>query len=437
MSKIFSLRNIIWFCALGLAAISGYFSVYGISKLFAGGAEPIIAMAGMLELSKLAVVAFLHNRFKLLSIPYKLYLSLSAVVLMGITSIGVYGYLTNAYQETAKTIYISNNEITSLDQQKMIFEKKKEQIDNLIETKTDRVRDYDQLRMEQEGSYQRLLDSNRNTWAVRKNIAKIDDMTEELNNEISSLSKESIALTDSVSSVEMKKIALTNDTYSSELGPLLYLSNLTGLTMDQVVNWFIIFLVAVFDPLAVSLVIAGNVLNKQERERRAENKKPLGDDSEYDSLDGDLDGSYDLTDPAVDPDDWSAVTKEENTASYEKETVELQESDNNDLDNLDHEDQFTILDQNSDQNEEFSTAQTEEGDQNYDQDSESLVSDQTSPEQLEIELEAEKLDIEPDADLEEKKKFYDELDSLAETDDRTDISPHVRSHKINRAVSSE
>lgn len=421
MSKIFSLRNIIWFCALGLAAISGYFSVYGISKLFAGGSEPIIAMAAMLELSKLAVVAFLHNGFKRMSFLYKLYLSLSTVVLMGITSIGVYGYLTNAYQETAKSIYISNNEITSLEQRRVIFESKKKQVDDLIEVKTDRVRDYDKLRMEQEGSYQRLLDSNRNTYSVRKNIARIDDMTEELNRDISTLSQESIALSDSISSVDMKKIELTNDTYSSELGPLLYLSNLTGLPMDQVVNYFIIFLVAVFDPLAVSLVIAGNVLNKQERERRSAISTISGDDTDPDDSGGD--------DPLLD-EVSEDVVKDVVTNLEDEDYSEFEEKENDDLD---HSDQFTILNHFSDQN---TSLDQEELEIIEEQDEDPESKDQTSDQNLVIEKDH--LTDQELAELEKQKQFYDELDSLAsEHDDRTEISPIHRAHKINRAVSSK
>ena len=131
-SKILSLQSLIWFCAIGLASFSGYYSVYGISKLFSGGSWSIVGMAGMLELSKLVVITFLHEHFKTLKTTFKVYLTTSAVILMILTSVGVYGYLTNSYQETAKSIYETQNKIALLEQKKkmefvpaVIFMKKK------------------------------------------------------------------------------------------------------------------------------------------------------------------------------------------------------------------------------------------------------------------------------------------------------------------------
>lgn len=262
LKNVLSLKNIIWFCAIGLATFSGYYSVYGISKLFAGGSFSIIGMAAMLELAKLVVVAFLHNYHSSLKFAFKVYLTLSALVLMTITSIGVYGYLTNSYQETAKVVNTTQNEITLLDQRRKLFESQKQQIDHSITQKTDRVAQYDKIRISQENTYSKLLDGKRGTKGLQQNIKGIDQTTNQLNTEITGLSTKSMALTDSINAIDQKKLELTNSTFSSEMGPLLYLSNITGQPMDQIVNWFILFLVVVFDPLAVSLVIAANHISK-------------------------------------------------------------------------------------------------------------------------------------------------------------------------------
>ena len=235
-SKILSLQSLIWFCAIGLASFSGYYSVYGISKLFSGGSWSIVGMAGMLELSKLVVITFLHEHFKTLKTAFKVYLTTSATVLMILTSVGVYGYLTNSYQETAKSIYETQNKIALLEQKKKIFTEQKTQIDTLVKQKTERISSYDKLRLSQENS---------------------------LN---SQLNQKSINLSDSVALLEQEKLVLENSTFSSEIGPLLYLSRLTGKPMDIIVNWFILVLVSVFDPLAVSLVIAANHLRHKEKE---------------------------------------------------------------------------------------------------------------------------------------------------------------------------
>lgn len=273
-NKIFSLKNLIWFCAIGLATFSGYYSVFGISKLFSGGSWSIIGMAAMLEFSKLVVITFLHDHYKELKTSFKLYLTSAASVLMIITSIGVYGYLTNSYQETAKHIYETQNTISLLDQKKIIFNEQKSKIDTLIKQKTDRINSYDKLRLSQENVLNSQITQKGSTRGLQKNIQSVDKSTQTLNDEISQLNQKSINLSDSVALIEQEKLSLSNSTFTSELGPLLYLSRITGLPMDMVVNWFILILVVVFDPLAVSLVIAANHLNKKDEESiKQENNK--------------------------------------------------------------------------------------------------------------------------------------------------------------------
>ena len=264
--KIFNLKNLIWFCAIGLAVCSGYYSIFGISKLFAGGSWSIIAMASMLELSKLVVVTFLHNHFKTLRLLFKTYLLSSAVVLMLITSIGVYGYLTNSYQETAKVVYKAQNEITLLDQKKQLFIEQKSQLDKLVEEKNNRLKSLDNIRVSQQNAYTEQLTQKRGTGGLSRSMSSVDKSSESLNTEISTLTQKSFALSDSIAKIDQTKLTLTNETFASELGSLLYLSRITGVPMDIVVNWFIIILVIVFDPLAVSLVIAANHLSGKEKQ---------------------------------------------------------------------------------------------------------------------------------------------------------------------------
>jgi hypothetical protein len=266
-NKLFSLKNLIWFCAIGLAIFSGYYSVFGISKLFSGGSWSIIGMAAMLEFSKLVVVTFLHDNFKTLRLLFKGYLLSAAAVLMIITSIGVYGYLTNSYQETAKVVYKTQNEIVLLDQKKKLFEEQKIQLDKAVEEKNSRLKSLDQIRVSQQNAYTQQLSEKRGTGGLSKNIASIDKSSEGLNSDISTLTQKSFALSDSIAVIEQTKLTLNNETFSSELGPLLYLSRITNIPMDIVVNWFILILVIVFDPLAVSLVIAANHLSDKEKQK--------------------------------------------------------------------------------------------------------------------------------------------------------------------------
>lgn len=267
LSKLFNLKNLIWFCAIGLAVFSGYYSVFGISKLFSGGSWSILGMAAMLELSKLVVVTFLHDHFKTLRLLFKTYLMSAAVVLMLITSIGVYGYLTNSYQETAKVVYKAQNEIVLLDQKKELFIQQKTQLDKLIEEKNGRLKSLDNIRVSQQNAYTQQLTSKKGTGNLSRSMSSVDKTTESLNTELSQLTTKSFALSDSIAKIDQTKLTVSNETFSSELGPLLYLSRITGIPMDNVVNWFILILVIVFDPLAVSLVIAANHLSDKEKKK--------------------------------------------------------------------------------------------------------------------------------------------------------------------------
>jgi hypothetical protein len=187
---------------------------------------------------------------------------------MVITSIGVYGYLTNSYQETAKVVYKTQNEIVLLDQKKKLFEEQKIQLDKAVEEKNSRLKSLDQIRVSQQNAYTQQLSEKRGTGGLSKNIASIDKSSEGLNSDISTLTQKSFALSDSIATIEQTKLTLNNETFSSELGPLLYLSRITNIPMDIVVNWFILILVIVFDPLAVSLVIAANHLSSKEKQKK-------------------------------------------------------------------------------------------------------------------------------------------------------------------------
>jgi hypothetical protein len=280
IKNLFSLKTLIWICAIGLATFSGYYSVFGISKLFSGGSWSVVGMAAMLEFSKLVVITFLHDYFKTLRTSFKIYLTSAASVLMIITSIGVYGYLTNSYQETAKSIHEAENKIILLDQKKQIFTEQRNKVDTMIKQKTDRINSYDKLRLSQENVLNSQITQKGSTRGLQKNIQSVDKSTQTLNDEISQLNVKSIGLSDSIAILEQQRVELQNSTYTSELGPLLYLSRITGLSMDLVVNWFIIILVIVFDPLAVSLIVAANHIKHLEPKIEKEEKKKISNNKD-------------------------------------------------------------------------------------------------------------------------------------------------------------
>ena len=109
--------------ALALAGIAGFFSVIGLSQLFAGAATNVMIMATVLEVGKIVVTTALHKYWKHFNGWLKGYLSIAVFALMVVTSAGIYGLLSNAYQNTANSLEIHNSEVSILESKGSYFEK--------------------------------------------------------------------------------------------------------------------------------------------------------------------------------------------------------------------------------------------------------------------------------------------------------------------------
>ena len=121
-------KNFHWF--LGIAAFliagsAGFFSVFGLSKLFSGAALSVIIMAGSLEFGKLVTAAFLYRYWDKVSFLQKFYLTVATIVLILITSGGIYGYLSNAYQGATVGFEKQSTKLLALE----------ERLENLAEDK--------------------------------------------------------------------------------------------------------------------------------------------------------------------------------------------------------------------------------------------------------------------------------------------------------------
>jgi hypothetical protein len=233
-------------------------------------------MASSLEISKIITVSLLERYWTKLSKSLKFYLCVGVFVLVCITSGGIYGFLSNAYQKTAYKLEISDGKISLLEGKKQIFEKNITDNQAIISTKTQRLQQLTSLRTTQENR----LDAERgsiNRNRTRSDISAANSEIQKLNSEIDTLNKRNSIISDSVNFYANKILeSKSSNDVSAEVGPLKYLSALTGQPMDRVVNWFILLLIFVFDPLAVALVIAANRITQLENgheDQPTENKK--------------------------------------------------------------------------------------------------------------------------------------------------------------------
>ena len=241
-----------------IACCAAYYSVFGLSQLFAGASTAVIIMASSLEFSKIVAVSFLHRYWKKISAALKIYLTLGVFVLICITSGGIYGFLSNAYQKTANRLEISEGQLSVLTSKKDLFQKNIDDNTTIINLKTTRVQQLTSLRTTQEIRLDAATNNSARSRA-RGDISSADNEIKKLSAEIDTLNSKNTVLLDSVNSYATKSIdSKSNNSVASEIGPLKYLSQLTGYPMDKVVNWFILLLIFVFDPLAVCLVVATN-----------------------------------------------------------------------------------------------------------------------------------------------------------------------------------
>ena len=242
---------IIALSALSVSASAAFYSVTGLSMLFAGAGFAVMIMAASLEIAKLVIASLLYQYRKTLPKLLKIYLTIAAAVLILITSAGIYGYLSNAYQKTADQTSIIESKVSSLETKKKLFEETR---DNILKEKQSIATLQGTL---SQASTTQYTDKKGNL-VVRSNNAAIRNI-ESASKSNEKLSAKIDVVNDSIFSLESKILEVkTKSTAESELGPLKYLSQLTGVAMDRIINWYILVIIFVFDPLAIALVIAAN-----------------------------------------------------------------------------------------------------------------------------------------------------------------------------------
>ena len=223
-----SFNKLVGFSALSIAGSAAFFSVYGLSKLFAGAQTAVIIMAGSLEFGKLVAASFLYRYWKDIGILHRTYMTIATVILILITSAGIFGFLSNAYQGATVSF---EKETTAL----LYKEDRLEQLQD----------DKKFLKEELEAAVDELPDNYRT--AKRK-------LREEYQPKINRINEDIINLKSEVGDLKVQIIET-----GVEVGPAIYLAKVFDSDVDTVVKFFIFILIFVFDPMAVIFVISYNV----------------------------------------------------------------------------------------------------------------------------------------------------------------------------------
>ena len=258
------------FCALGLSSTAAYYSVSGLATIFTGVTIPIIIMGAFLEVSKVVTATYLHNYWKKTYLGLKFGLTIFLLVLMVITSLGIYGLLSKGFQENISGLEIDNKRIGNVEIKKNRF----------IETKSEYIvekenvsKDVSQLREAlANGTMTQYKDRETGEIITIRSSSARRVFEKQLGLALDDRGKLSLkieALNDSITNLDLKVLDMQIESETeSELGVIKYVNEVTGIPIKKVANIFILMIIFVFDPLAILLVIATNQAFKNLRPKK-------------------------------------------------------------------------------------------------------------------------------------------------------------------------
>ncbi len=262
---------ILLFTAIGLSITAAYYSIIGLSMLFVGAQIPVIIMTFFLETAKVSTAAALHTYWMKMNRLLRTYLTTAVIVISIITSMGIYGLLSSGYQSTniqysqmVREIEFQNSILQDYETQRDLIVEEIGRIDGDISNLRGALGSNVIQYVAESGEIVTTTSSaNRRIFEEQLNLAFEDRQTQTQNLNV---------LRDSIRVVNNRILEAESDTdISTELGPLIYLSNIVDRPMDNIVNYLMLILVFVFDPLALSLIITALFAFKQIRKNKEKN----------------------------------------------------------------------------------------------------------------------------------------------------------------------
>lgn len=232
---------VLMLATFAIASSAAYFSVYGLAHLFTGALIPVIIMGASLEAGKLVAASFLYRYSKQIGWGMKIYLSSAILILMLITSMGIFGFLTAAYQSDTLPLAEMNQRIESLKEEKVRVSDRLSQIDKQI------------------------ADVDPNYVRAKQRLVK------EFADERATLDARLREITPELQKLESDQVAV-----KAKVGPIMFVAEVMGKDPNTAVFWFVLILISVFDPLAVALTVATNIairIRKEEQLKAIEVKE--------------------------------------------------------------------------------------------------------------------------------------------------------------------
>ena len=263
---------LVFLTAISISVIAAGYSIVGLATLFAGAVVPIIAMGSALEVGKLVAASWLyHNwRNKLVPQSIKAYLTMAVIVLIFITSMGIFGFLSKAHLDQVRPV--SSNEIkielitNQIERQQIVIDRSQKTL-TLLDQTLEKYIDLEYVTRGLKEREKQKPERDALTLAINEASDKIGELT-----------------------LEKSTLALEQDKIEAEVGPIKYIAELIygeeGARdhFDEAVRWVIIVLIFVFDPLAVLLLIAANISLRSRKVAKEEAKTKIQRDFQKEAV---------------------------------------------------------------------------------------------------------------------------------------------------------
>lgn len=245
------LKVLVGLSALIIAGCAAYFSVTGLGVLFSGASIAVMVMASSLELAKLVTATYLKQEWNNIKGFNKWYLTSAVALLMLITSAGIFGYLSNAFQAQSLQLQQVDREI-SVHQTK-------------IDQNTAQITQLSTQITEFNTNQGKILDGGKVNSRLIRSIDNRDKQISKINDKISKLQEENASETEKINQIKIANLGL-----EKEVGGFRFVAEAFGMELKNVVKFFIFLIVIVFDPLAVALIIAFNGLISDKKRKQRE-----------------------------------------------------------------------------------------------------------------------------------------------------------------------
>jgi hypothetical protein len=242
------LKYLVGLSAILVAGCAAYFSVTGLGVLFAGASFAVMIMAGSLELAKLVAATYLKQEWDNIKGFNKWYLTISVGTLMLITSAGIFGYLSNAFQQ-------QNLSLQKIERDIAVYQTQIDKNDAEITRYTTQLTNQQNIRNSQEQNISKVVERNGSTSRLTQMVKNADTEITNISKRIDALTIQNNVALDSINSIKNNNIELER-----EVGGFRFVAEAFNVPLNDVVKFFILIIVLVFDPLAVALIIAFNGL---------------------------------------------------------------------------------------------------------------------------------------------------------------------------------